>query len=167
MARTRTNTDSTRIPECSICIANYNGEAFLKDCINSVVKQECGFSYEIIVHDDASEDGSLQLLRSTFPDITLIESERNVGFCESSNRMASAAAGRYLLHLNNDAELFPDALFTLHGYARKLGGPAILTLPQYDYETGELVDRGSLVDMFLNPVPNLDPTRKEIGRAHV
>lgn len=163
MGQTKLDTNSTRYPECSICIANYNGEVFIENCINSVLKQECDFSYEIIVHDDASKDDSVKLLRSTFPEINLIESEQNVGFCESSNRMASAATGTYILHLNNDAELLPDALSTLHRYARELGKPAILTLPQYDYETGELVDRGSLVDLFLNPVPNLDPVRKEVA----
>lgn len=165
MGQSRTNSSSLRPPECSVCIANYNGEAFLQNCIDSVLKQECAITYEVIVHDDASEDGSLQLLQSNFPDITLIKSEKNVGYCKSTNRMVAAATGRYLLLLNNDAELFPDALAVLHGYARELGEPAILTLPQYDHETGDLVDRGSLVDMFLNPVPNLEPARREVAMA--
>ncbi len=163
MGQKTTDANSSHPPECSVCIANYNGEAFLEGCIGSVLKQECALEFEIIVHDDASEDGSLQLLRSKLPDITLIESEKNVGFCKSANRMAAKASGEYLLMLNNDAELFPDALATLHAYARKLGEPAILTLPQYDFDTGELVDRGSLVDMFLNPVPNLDPHRRQVA----
>ena len=44
--------------------------------------------------------------------------------------------------------------------------PAILTLPQYDAETGALLDIGSRLDPFLNPVPNLDPARNEVGTVH-
>lgn len=163
MARSRIDTDSATHPECSICIANYNGEAFLEGCIRSVLNQECDFSFEIIVHDDASKDNSVEVVRTTFPDITLIESQHNVGFCQSNNRMAKTARGRFLLLLNNDAELMPGALSALHGQARVSREPAILALPQYDFATGALVDRGSLVDLFMNPVPNQDPNRQNVA----
>ena len=77
--------------------------------------------------------------------------------------MAALARGEYLLLLNNDAALFPEALPTLHAEAARLNRPAILTLPQYDAESGQLLDIGSLLDPFLNPVPNLDPDRSEVG----
>lgn len=151
------------VTECSVCIPNYNGESYLEDCINSVLNQACDFKFELIVHDDASEDGSVQLLRSVFPEVTLIESKQNLGFCESSNRMVERAEGKYILLLNNDAELLPDALSVLHARSQELRRPAILTLPQYDYDTGALVDKGSLVDLFMNPVPNLDPNRRDVA----
>jgi GT2 family glycosyltransferase len=129
----------------------------------SVLGQDCDFPVEILVHDDASTDGSAAHIRAACPPVVLIESANNVGFCIANNRMAERARGEFLLLLNNDAELFPDALRTLHEAAAKPGRPAILGLPQYDAESGELVDIGSLFDPFLNPVPNRDPARGEVG----
>ncbi|MFI4938987.1 MAG: glycosyltransferase [Burkholderiales bacterium] len=150
-------------PVCSVCIANYNGVALIDACIQSVLAQDCGFAIEIIVHDDASTDGSVQAIRTHYPEVKIIESVENVGFCISNNRMVNAAQGDYILLLNNDAALFPDALRTLHETALRLKKAAILGLPQYDASTGELIDIGSRFDLFLNPVPNRDPAQQEIG----
>jgi GT2 family glycosyltransferase len=146
-----------------VLVANYNGMAVIDDCLQSVLVQEGDLPVEIIVHDDASTDGSAGYIRQKYPVVTLIESEQNVGFCVANNRMAARAKGEYLLLLNNDAALFPDALETLYAEAVRLGRPAILGLPQYDAETGELLDIGSLLDPFLNPIPNRDPRRCEVG----
>jgi len=150
-------------PAVSICIANYNGIPIISECLDSVFAQQGNTSLEIIVHDDASTDESVEFLRSNYPDIRLIESESNVGFCVSNNRMAEVANGEYLLLLNNDAMLLPDAVVTLLDKAKEIHAPAILGLPQYDADSGELLDRGSLLDPFLNPIPNLDPNRVAVG----
>lgn len=150
-------------PIISVCIANYNGMEVIDACLGSILKQEGNLAVEVLVHDDASSDGSLAYIRDRYPDARLIESEENVGFCVANNRMAAAARGKYLLLLNNDAALFPDALKTLLAEAERLDQPAILGLPQYDAASGELVDIGSLFDPFLNPVPNLNPLRGEVG----
>ncbi len=150
-------------PTASICIANYNGESLLVDCIESVFSQRGAPSFEVIVHDDASSDGSLELLRQRYPQVELLASAENVGFCVSNNRMVAHARGQYVLLLNNDAALYPDALATLIAAASTSPEPGILTLPQYDWETGALVDRGCLLDPFYNPVPNLDPGRIDVA----
>lgn len=150
-------------PLISVCIANYNGTGLIDACITSVRNQDCDFPVEIIVHDDASTDGSAEHIRAAHPDVHLIESADNVGFCVSNNRMAAAAHGEHLLLLNNDAELLPDALQTLLTASEEIGRPAILTLPQFDHGTGELIDRGCLLDPFFNPVPNLDPARQDVA----
>lgn len=150
-------------PECSVCIANYNGEHILADCLDSLLAQQGGPLIEIIVHDDASSDGSVALLRERYPHIELLVSSENVGFCVSNNRMVAHARGKYVLLLNNDAALWPDALSALFDAAAAQERPGILTLPQYDWETGELVDRGCLLDIFYNPVPNVDPLRTDVA----
>jgi GT2 family glycosyltransferase len=150
-------------PFCSICIANYNGEHLLADCIESIVGQRFEEDVEIIVHDDASSDASLTLLRQRYPDVVVIASAENVGFCIANNRMAERARGKYLLLLNNDAALMPDALATLAAHAASQTPPGILSLPQYDWDSGALVDRGCLLDPFYNPVPNLDPQRLDVA----
>lgn len=150
-------------PTCSVCIANYNGVETLAACIDSILGQEFEQAVEIIVHDDASTDGSLALLRARYPQVRLIASDQNVGFCTSNNRMAAQARGTYLLLLNNDAALCPGALTTLYDYASSCRFEGILSLAQYDAESGQLLDIGSRFDLFLNPVPNRDPRRGNVG----
>lgn len=150
-------------PIVSVCIANYNGIGMIDACIESVLAQDWQMPVEIIVHDDASSDGSVDFIRSRYPAVTMIESRDNVGFCVANNRMAATARGEYLLLLNNDAALLPDALRTLLTAAEGLNRPAIFGLPQYDAENGKLLDIGSVLDPFLNPVPNLNPERGEVG----
>lgn len=150
-------------PLVSVCIANYNGMQVIDDCVRSVLAQEGGIAVEILVHDDASGDGSAAHIRARYPDVKLLESSSNVGFCVANNRMVAEARGKYLLLLNNDAALEPDALASLLAEADRLGRPAILGLPQYDAASGELIDIGSLFDPFLNPVPNLDAQLNDVG----
>jgi GT2 family glycosyltransferase len=153
----------THKPVCSICIANYNGEAVIGPCLESIYNQDFDLPLEIIIHDDASTDTSVDIIRNRFPDVTLIVSASNVGYCVSNNRMVSRARGRYILLLNNDAVLHRDSVRTFYDHAEQHSRPAILGLPQFNMQTGELIDRGSLFDPFLNPVPNLDPGRADVG----
>lgn len=148
---------------CSICIANYNGSDVIDDCIGSVLAQEADFPIEIIMHDDASSDNSVAHVRQKYPGVRVIASPENVGFCTANNRMVKEARGTYVLLLNNDAILFPDALTTLMEGAMCLESRAILGLPQYNAGTGTLIDRGSLLDPFLNAVPNLNGDLRNVG----
>ena len=151
------------LPTVSVCIANYNGLRVIDDCIASVLAQHCEFPIEIIVHDDASTDGSAQHIRTIYPQVVMIESVDNVGFCVANNRMVERAKGEFVLLLNNDAALYPDALATLYKGAQDVGHQSILSLPQYDAASGELLDVGCLLDPFLNPVPNRNRERNEVG----
>ena len=150
-------------PVVSVCIANYNGVGVLEDCLESVLSQDAGVPIEIIVHDDASSDGSVDWIRSRYPGVELLASEHNVGFCIANNRMVAHARGEYVLLLNNDAALFRDAVTVLLADAGGMPTPGILSLPQFDWETGDLVDRGCLLDPFYNPVPNLDSARRDVA----
>jgi GT2 family glycosyltransferase len=154
---------SNLAPLVSVCIANYNGMDVIDDCLRSVQAQQGNITVEILVHDDASSDGSLDYIRNHYPQVKVIASQDNVGFCIANNRMAAAATGKYLLLLNNDAALFQGALQALHAEAQRLAKPAILTLPQFDATSGQLIDRGCLLDPFFNPVPNLDPKRSDVA----
>ncbi|MEJ1354013.1 MAG: glycosyltransferase [Candidatus Sedimenticola sp. (ex Thyasira tokunagai)] len=150
-------------PIISICVANYNGMDVIDDCLKSVMTQSGGLAVEIIVHDDASSDRSVTHIREHYPDVKLIESEKNVGFCIANNRMAAIARGEYLLLLNNDATLFTDALITLHKNAQEAAQPTILGLPQHNADTRILIDNGSLLDPFLNPIPNKVIEHRKVG----
>lgn len=150
-------------PRVSVCIANFEGEALLPACIDSVQAQATDAAIEILVHDDCSRDRSVMLLRERYPQVHVIASDENVGFCIGNNRMVARARGDYVLLLNNDAALSADAIGRLLEVAELMGRPAILTLPQLDWDTGILVDRGCLLDPFFNPIPNLDPARDDVA----
>lgn len=150
------------VPLISVCVANYNGEEIIAACIQSILDQKNVPAFEIIVHDDASTDRSLAVIEA-FESVHLIQSSENVGFCISNNRMAEKARGRFILLLNNDARLYPDALATLLEESRKYSDEVVLGLPQYDAATRELVDFGLKLDYFSSSVPIKEPSDNEVA----
>ncbi|MGI9237276.1 MAG: glycosyltransferase family 2 protein [Woeseiaceae bacterium] len=149
-------------PLVSVCIANYNGEAIIADCIESVQNQQNAPDFEILVHDDASTDDSVVTIER-YESVRLIKSSSNVGFCISNNRMAAAARGKFILLLNNDARLYRDALATLVEESHKRDDKAVLGLPQYNEANLELVDFGLRLDYFCSSVALTEPSDEEIA----
>lgn len=152
-------------PDISVCIANYNGGRYILDCLMSVYAQAGDFTLEVLLHDDCSSDDSPDLVRSEFPDVTVLRSDSNVGFCISNNRMVAAARGRYILLLNNDAVLRPGGLQRLLEYADAGHADCVLGLPQYSLTDDSLVDHGYRTDLFLNPIPIFSTDTHEAGIA--
>ena len=155
----------TSAPEISVCIANYNGGDLVLDCLASVYAQKGHFTMEVLVHDDLSTDDSLAAIRKQYPNVRIIASETNQGFCVSNNRMVTRSNGCYLLLLNNDAVLRPDSLQRLLAFASSGHQDCIVGLPQHEMHEARLVDRGYLTDPFLNPIPMFDPATHEVGVA--
>ncbi len=91
-------------PLVSIIILNHNGREYLERCLKSVRKQN-GLQFEVIVVDNSSTDGSGAYVRQHFPDIHLIESDRNLGFAGGANLGVREAKGEYVVLLNNDTEV--------------------------------------------------------------
>lgn len=151
--------------DISVCIANYNGAEYLRECLNSVYAQTGNFTYEVLVHDDASTDESIGLIQQEFPQVKLLKSTENTGFCISNNRMAKAAKGRFLLLLNNDAVLRAGSLTAFIKFAISGHEHAILGLPQYALHDGHLVDRGYEFDFFMNPVAVFDQGNHRVATA--
>lgn len=152
-------------PDISVCIANFNGGRLVLDSIESVYAQTGDFTFEIIVHDDCSTDGSAERIEETFEAVRMIRGDVNRGFCVSNNRMAEVATGRFLLMLNNDAVLRAGSLQRLIEFAKAGHGDCILGLPQFALEDGTLVDRGYETDPFLNPIPVTEVGPRDVGVA--
>lgn len=103
--------------DVSVIIVNYHSAGMVIDCINSIYDKTRDLHYEIIVVDNASGDGSGELLRKTFGEkITVIESPENLGFGKANNLGAKQAAGKYLFLLNPDTILVNDAIGILFAY---------------------------------------------------
>ena len=103
--------------DVSIIIVNYHSAGMVIDCINSIFDKTHGVTYEIIVVDNASNDGSVERLSDAFGDkIKVIASEENLGFGKANNLGAKHASGKYLFLLNPDTVLINDAIGILHDY---------------------------------------------------
>ncbi len=93
----------------SILVVNHDGRRHLQHCLEQLASQEGDYG-EIVVVDNASADGSVEMVRAEFPSCRLLALEDNVGFGAANNRAAAAAAGDRLLLLNSDAWLAVGAL---------------------------------------------------------
>ncbi len=93
--------------DLSIIIVNWNGKDLLRKCLQCVEATVKKVSYETYVVDNASTDGSQDVVRQEFPTVKLIANTDNVGFATANNQAMKVAEGRYVLLLNSDA--FVDA----------------------------------------------------------
>ncbi len=95
----------------SIIILNYNGQEHAEHCLTSLAGMDFPSSQmEIIVVDNASTDGSVELIARQYPHVRLIRSATNLGFSQGANLGASVATGKYLAFLNNDMRVSPTWL---------------------------------------------------------
>lgn len=95
--------------DLSVIIITLNNKKILDECIDSVKRHTRSISYEIIVVDNNSTDGTQALIRSKYPEIKLIANEKNLGFSAANNRGLKIANGRYSLLLNDDTYIKDDA----------------------------------------------------------
>lgn len=106
--------------DISIIFVNYNCANLLIDAIKSVKSNTLQVSYEIIVVDNASANQDIKKIKNQFPeDVTIIESQENIGFGRANNLAIPYASGDYLLFLNPDTLLLNDAISTLYAAIKK------------------------------------------------
>lgn len=97
----------------SVIIVNYNGMDDLDDCLRSVCGQDYESTYEVIVVDNDSTDGSVGFVRENFPDVRVVENATNRWFTGGVEDGIAAASGEYLVVLNPDVAVDPDWLRAL------------------------------------------------------
>ncbi len=98
------------IPDVSVIIVSFNTREVLRQCLQSVVADAAGLDAEIIVVDNASTDGSPEMVEQDFPQVAVVRSEINLGFGEGNNVALRLARGRYFVLLNSDAFFVKGAL---------------------------------------------------------
>ena len=86
----------------TVVIPNYNGIAYIKNCLDSLLKEQEETSFHVIVVDNHSTDGSKEIVASEYPDVELITFEENTGFCKAVNAGIEASGTEYVILLNND-----------------------------------------------------------------
>ena len=96
--------------DLSIVIVNWNTCALLRDCLDSVFRTVSGIAFEVLVVDNASTDGSVPMVRESFPAVRLMANNENRGFGAANNQAFRVMGGRYALLLNSDTVLTENAV---------------------------------------------------------
>lgn len=141
--------------DLSICIATLNARDYLRDCLKSIFEQssylqwtdansipliptpnqssagEGKLNFELIIIDNASTDGTIEMLKQEYPIIKVVQNQRNEGFARPINQALRLSSGEYLLVLNPDTIIPPGALNKLVDYQRShpevgICGPKVL-----------------------------------------
>lgn len=109
---------SASSPILSIIVVSYNTRDMTLECLRSL-RDETSLSYELIVVDNASEDGSAEAIAEEFPGIELMAETENHGFAKANNLAAERAHGKYLLLLNPDTVILDRAVDKLVAFAER------------------------------------------------
>jgi hypothetical protein len=106
------------IVDVSVIIVNWNTKDLLRDCLKSLYDRTKTTNIEVIVVDNASSDGSADMVEIEFPDVKIIRGE-NVGFAKANNVALSGALGKDILFLNPDTRLDTSAIDGMHSHLSK------------------------------------------------
>ncbi|MBI4281224.1 glycosyltransferase family 2 protein [Candidatus Uhrbacteria bacterium] len=110
---------ASALPLVSIVIVNYNTKGLLKYCLRGIAVAKLSFVYEVLVVDNASSDGSSDMVRRLFPDVRLFPEATNRGFAHGNNIGIAHAHGRYVLIMNPDIVVRSGALETLADFLER------------------------------------------------
>jgi N-acetylglucosaminyl-diphospho-decaprenol L-rhamnosyltransferase len=105
-------------PTISVIVLNYNGRRWLAGCLGAIAAQRGAPPFEVLVADNGSSDGSLELIAERFPDVQVVANGANLGFAAGNNVGAARARGEWLVFLNNDTLVAADWLARLHAPCR-------------------------------------------------
>lgn len=147
----------------SIVIISYNTRRLLEKCLVSIYNflSQSKFKYEVIVVDNASSDSSQVMVKSKFPQVTLIENKKNLGFAIANNQGIKMAKGEYILLLNSDTEVKENAIEVLvkeAGKDKNIGvvGPKLVN-PDGSYQPSvgyfPTIFKIALWMMFIDDIP--------------
>ncbi len=100
----------TKSPILSIIILSYNTKDLLADCLDSLAKLKKELDFEVLVPDNGSTDGSIDLVRKKYTWATLIDNQANLGFAKGNNSARKYTRGKYVLFLNSDTIVYPGTL---------------------------------------------------------
>jgi GT2 family glycosyltransferase len=112
--------------DISVVIVNWNTRDILRDCLKTIYEQTARVDFEVVVVDNASEDGSVEMVRSEFPQAVLLANQKNVGYAAANNQGMKIAGGRYVLVLNSDTLILDGAIDKMVEFADAHPGAGVL-----------------------------------------
>ena len=133
--------------DLSVIIITLNNKKIIEECIKSIKRDTKSISYEIIVVDNSSNDGTQSFIRAKYPDVPLIENKKNLGFSGANNKGLKIAKGRYSVLLNDDTYIKEDTFGKLAAFMDSetdigICGPKLLNID------GSLQRQGSLLSAY-------------------
>lgn len=143
--------------DVSIIIVNYNTRELVINCIESIINQTLNLTFEIIVVDNASIDGSQQSIKNIYPQVILIESKVNLGFGKANNLGTENARGKYLFFLNSDTILLNNSIFALYNF-----NEINFSKLNIGISGGILIDKSGLETGSFGPLPSKTNMLKSI-----
>lgn len=127
MAVNTTLLDMNEMIRLSIVIVNHNAKDYLRQCLTSLYGFQSSLSFEIIVVDNKSHDGSCAMIRQDHPQVHLIENRENVGFARGNNIGIKESQGEYILLLNSDTKVVDNAIDKLVAFLDSRPDVAVVT----------------------------------------
>lgn len=154
LAAVKTNSVQAQVddPVLSIILVCWNNKDYLEPCLNSLYETNLPYSFDVVVVDNGSTDGSQGMLQEKFPQVMIIQNDRNVGLGRASNQGIEATRGKYVLLLNNDTLVNGPAFKAMTGLldtkpdAGAVGGK--LLNPDGSFQSG-YANFSSLLEEFL------------------
>jgi GT2 family glycosyltransferase len=86
----------------SVIVLNWNGRRWLRECLSSILRQEVGGDFEVLLVDNCSTDDSAKYVRQKFPKVRMVQLDRNYGFAQGNNIGLEHTSGEYLVFVNMD-----------------------------------------------------------------
>lgn len=102
--------------DLSVCIVNFRARELLRACLSSIYEHKQALNFEVIVVDQNSQDGSLEMLQTQFPDVIVLQTPDNQGYTRPMNIAMQAARGNTVLQLNPDTLVHAGALKELFDF---------------------------------------------------
>lgn len=157
----------------SVIIVNYNVKYFLHQALMAVYQSNVDFEFDVYVVDNASVDGSCEMVATDFPQVKLIESSENLGFSKGNNLAIRKSQAEYVLLLNPDTIIREDTLQQVVDFMDNHRDAGALGVKMYDGK-GEFLPeskRGfpspSVAFFKMSGLSSLAPKSKVLGRYHL
>ncbi len=112
--------------DVTIIVVSYNTRELTLECLASVMKETEGLSFEVILVDNASSDGSAQAVREAYPEVLVHALNENLGFGAANNLAAEQARGEFIVLLNPDTQVLDNAIGEIVAHARSIDSPGII-----------------------------------------
>jgi GT2 family glycosyltransferase len=137
-----------RFPTVSVLVLNLNGRQYLDSCLESLEAQVYPRErFEIVLVDNGSTDGSLELVRAAYPRVRVVRFDRNLGFCAPYNAAIQECESQFAALLNNDTRVAPDWLSQLVSAAQRHDAAAVAS--KILSWTGDTIDFAGGVTSFI------------------
>jgi len=153
----------------SVTVVTYNSGRFIKRCLESVLEQKYG-NLEVVVIDNASTDGTVDLLEQFADRCRIYYNDENIGFAAAQNQAIALSRGEWVLTLNPDVLLLPNFIQALVDAGQvdpKVGticGKLLTIRPTFDLPEKELVDSTGIY--FTPMLRHLDRGSQEVDNGH-